>query len=52
MQAVEEVLPVDGLNVPAVHLMQAVEEVLPVNGLYDPAVHAVHAAWPDELYSL
>jgi hypothetical protein len=33
MQAVEELLPVDGLYFPAEQAMQAVEELLPVDGL-------------------
>jgi hypothetical protein len=48
MQAVEELLPVDGLYVPAA---QAVHTFgLPVDGLYVPAAQAMQVAWPAVLY--
>jgi hypothetical protein len=49
MQASDELLPVEGLNVPAAHAMQAADEVLPVEGLYVPAAHDVHDDWPAPL---
>ena len=49
MQAAEEVLPDDGLYVPAAQVMQATDEVLPVDGLYVPAAQAVQEDWPAAL---
>ena len=65
MQAVEEVLPVDGLYVPAAQAVQAdwpdvlydpagqvtqaVEELLPADGLYVPAGQARQVACPNVL---
>ncbi len=42
----KEVLPVDGLYVPAGQDLQALEEVLPVDGLYDPAEQETQAVCP------
>ncbi len=49
MQATDELLPVDGLYVPAAQTMQEVEEVLPVDGLYVPASQTMQANWPPYL---
>ena len=44
MQDNNDVLPLDGLYVPAGHAMHADNEVPPMDGLYDPAGQAMQVA--------
>ena len=44
MQAVDELLPLDGLYVPAAQAVQFDRVTLPFNGLYVPAEQAIQAA--------